>query len=454
MTFSRSLVCLLIGNAILAQAKTVTSNATFQPDVTVVESQPQRLNYASISFPEGSPWCKGNATFWMVGHQLFETPYCYDSDNKTWTTPKIAMMDIDGDLNDLSVIPPYIDRHGCSTLDVNKDGLLDIVCAVGAGKGGGFGYNELYLTQKDGSLRKVLRHGLQEFPFIRSRFVATLHNKVDPGNITHVFISAYGTFRADGQVNWHTMYRLIDGEPYFENVPGPWNRHAKVVQISVADWNEDGRDDLIVMHTNNETMFFEQEQNGTFKELKYTNNYRTNRLRSARVADVDLDGLPDLIVTASGFRSKSRQWFDPSLSVFKGINSPERFNFSSFYFRASFPFEAPDVEILDVNSDGLPDIYVVLRDESKDKFCGQRMPEEIRPFPPDNWTAPLDIAKDWLFIGKGFKVNKTERFESVEMDHMLPGCGFVARLFGNNKTMILANGDEGHVGSNAILKWS
>jgi hypothetical protein len=455
MTFSSLLACLVIGNAVSVLATSNTSIArTFQPQITVVESHPQRLNYASISFPEGSPWCGGNATFWLVGHQLYETPYCYNAENKSWTTPEIAMMDMDGDLNDLSVIPPYIDRHGCSTLDVNKDGLLDIVCGVGAGKGNGLGYNELYLTQKDGSLQKVLRHGLQEFPYIRCRFVATLYNRVDPGNITHVFISAYGTYRTDGQVNWHTMYRLIDGEPYFVNVPGPWNVHAKVIQITVADWNQDGRDDLIVMHKNKATLFFEQQQNGTFLQVKYTRNYRTNRVRSARVADVDLDGVQDLIVTTSGFRSRGRKWFNPSLRIFKGINAPERFNFSSFYFRTTLPYEAPDIEILDVNSDGIPDIYVILRDESKDMYCGQRMSENLKPFPPGNWTAPLDKANDLLFIGNGYTVNSSELFKSIEMNHVLPGCGFIARLFGDNKTMILANGDEGHVGSNAILKWS
>lgn len=424
-----------------------------QPKVTVVESQPQRNVFGSISLPEGSPWCDGNMTFWLVGHHLNETPHCYDAELDTWTTPEIAMMDLNDELNDLDARPPHIDRHDCSTLDVNKDGLPDIVCAVGADKGEGQGYNELYLTQEDGSLQKVKYHGLQKYNTVRTRFVETLHNRVDEGNITHVFVSAFGSGRHDGNVNWHTMHRLIEGEPYFEEVLGPWNKHAKARQLSVVDWNQDGRDDIIVMHNRNWTMFFEQEEGGTFREIVYPRSYMNNRIRSARVADVDLDGIPDLIVTTARFKNMAKEWQPPTLKIFKGIDSPDRFDFSGFYFRMFLPFSAPDIEVLDVNSDGIPDIYVVLQDDAKESFCGHQMPWRLKPYPPPNWTAPLDVARDFLLLGKGFQTNEADRFEKVVMDHTLPGCGFIAKIFGNNKTMILANGDEGHPGSNAILSW-
>ncbi len=444
---------LWIGHSRAVQGERAVDHSSLQPNITIIERRPQRMSYGSISFPEGSPWCHGNATFWLIGHQLDETPYCYNSEMNNWTTPEIAVLDRKDDLNDLDSHPLNIDRHDCTSLDINKDGLTDIICVVGADKGKGFGYNELYLTQKDGSIRKVLRHGLQKYPTIRSRFVETLHNQADPGNITHVFISAYGTGRDDGEVNWHTMYRLLDGEPYFEHVPGPWNKNAKSRQISVVDWNKDGRDDLIVLHKRNATIFLEQEEGGTFRELDYARSHRNNRMRSARVADMDLDGFPDLIVTTSRFRNKERNWFEPSLKIFKGIDSPQRFNFSSYYFKMTLPFAAPDVEVLDVNSDGIPDLYLVLNDESKESFCGKPMPWEIKPFPPDDWTAPLDEAQDFLLIGRGFQENENDRFERVAMEHKLPGCGFIGKTFGNKKTMILANGDEGHAGTNAILSW-
>lgn len=426
---------------------------SLQPNVTVVEDSPQRMVYGSISSPEGSPWCGGNATFWMVGHQLDETPHCYNAELDNWTTPEIAIMDNNDELNDLDATPDHIDRHDCTTLDVDKDGLLDIICLVGADKGQGNGYNELYLTQTDGSLQKVKHHGLQKYTTVRSRFVETLHNKVDEGNVTHVFVAAFGSGRTDGAFNTHAMYRLIDGEPYFEEVPGPWNRPAKARQISVVDWNQDGRDDLIVMHMRNWTIFLEQEEGGTFREIEYPRNYRNNRIRSARVADVDQDGIPDLIVTTAKFRNNDKEWFSPHLKIFKGIDSPERFDFSQFYFKMALPFAAPDVEVLDVNSDGIPDLYIVLEDDSIGTYCGQPMSGKIRRYPPSDWAAPLDEAQDILLIGKGWQANEEDHFEKIIMNHKLRGCGSIAKVFGDNKTMILANGNAGHAGSNAILTW-
>lgn len=432
----------------------VINPSLMQPKITVIEQLPQRMNYGSLSSPEGSPWCGGNATIWLVGHQLDESPYCYDAEIGNWTMPFLSVLDLTDELNDLDAHPPNIDRHDCTTLDVNKDGLLDIVCAVGADKGKGRGYSELYLTQPDGSLQKVLRHGLQKHPTVRARFIEAIHNRVDEGNITHVFLSAYGTRRSDGEVNYHTMYRLIDGEPYFEEVLGPWNKPAKAKKLAVVDWNQDGRDDLIVMHHRNWTMFFEQEEGGTFRMLNMPRNYRTNRIISATVADVDMDGIPDLIVTTDRYRKRVKEWNPPALKIFKGIDSPQRFNFSDFYFRATLPFSAPDVEVLDVNGDGIPDIYVVLTDtDTQDGYCGGPAPWRIKPYPPADWVAPLDEARDVLFIGKGYQENLEDRFVSVIMEHTLPGCGFLVEQYGNNKTLLLANGDEGHPGTNVLLQW-
>jgi len=63
------------------------------------------------------------------------------------------------------------------------------------------------------------------------------------------------------------VYRLVDDVPNFEEVLGPWNKHAKAIQLSAVDWNQDGRDDLIVMHRRNWTMFFEQRRAAPSKRL-------------------------------------------------------------------------------------------------------------------------------------------------------------------------------------------
>lgn len=74
----------------------------------------------------------------------------------------------------------------------------------GANKGEGLGFNELYLTRRDGSLFKIRRHGLQRFPGMRTRHTTILKGA---NNTEFVFISASFGPRADGMSNRHAMFR-------------------------------------------------------------------------------------------------------------------------------------------------------------------------------------------------------------------------------------------------------
>ena len=71
--------------------------------------------------------------------------------NNTWTLNSNARLDASDALNG-----GPIDRHYCVTMDVNRDNRTDIICGVGAVLGTGDGYTELYLTQSDGSVQKML----------------------------------------------------------------------------------------------------------------------------------------------------------------------------------------------------------------------------------------------------------------------------------------------------------
>jgi hypothetical protein len=121
--------------------------------------------------------------FWIcqVGHQADdETPWClsnavnettsfanYDYTDARFERPRRARLDTNDALNDIDG-PAIIDRHACTFLDVNLDGRPDIVCGVGANKGTGTGYNELYLTGANGNVTKVLDgHGLQKYTTVR-----------------------------------------------------------------------------------------------------------------------------------------------------------------------------------------------------------------------------------------------------------------------------------------------
>jgi hypothetical protein len=159
-------IILLAVHAVTTLASSSAAVNNYQPKVQVVEPFGHAMN--SMSFPHGSPWC-GDAvpTYWLLGHQSPEAPYCYINGN--WTESNTVVLDdVDALTQSHNDISKHIDRHGCAAIDVNHDGLLDIVCIVGADQGLGAGYNELYMTQPNGSIAKILSgHGLQKYTSLR-----------------------------------------------------------------------------------------------------------------------------------------------------------------------------------------------------------------------------------------------------------------------------------------------
>lgn len=153
------------------------------------------------------------------------------------------MLDYRDTLNSIDHPNMNIDRHDCVNLDVNLDGSIDLVCLVGADKGEGVGYNELYLTRGNGSLHKVKRHGLQKFPGMRTRNAAKLKHEATGSYL--IFVGTTGYRRDDGRSNVHRMFRhLQTGKPpYFVHVPGPWEKNFAVAATLVADVNNDGLDE-------------------------------------------------------------------------------------------------------------------------------------------------------------------------------------------------------------------
>jgi FG-GAP-like repeat len=360
-----------------------------------------------------------------------------------------------------TIMPLPRDRHYCVTMDVNKDGLDDIICNIGAFQGTGEGYNELFFSNLDGSITRVCNtnetgdflcqsdSGLQKYPTMRNRIAATLRNL--QGEREYVFMGTQGSPREDNRTNQHRMFRNVYSQPgaypYFVEVPGPWTAGLFPAACAVAgDFTRDGLEDLVVCNSAGRALLSGQGANNTFYRVGLPANLpHLLYWYGARLADVTGDGILDLVVvTASAIRPIARSSY---LKVFRGILRRPYFDFVTPYYIEKLNYTAPDVEVLDVNGDGLEDIYVVQVDTRKGMYCGPQA--GVIQLPP-NVTPPYDRAPDILYVGNAATAAK--RFRPVRLLHSQPGCGdFVQRW--DRKTMLLSQASFDNSGFQLLLSW-
>jgi hypothetical protein len=332
------------------------------------------------------------------------------------------------------------------------------VCLVGANVGRGVGYNELYITEKDGSLIKVPKHGLQKYPTMRTRVMAKLNGTKGSQLI---FVTTDGNIREDGETNLHHMFCVTNtSASYFEEVQendGPWLARLRPNSMKIADINNDGLDDMIMCNLGASAMIFVQNKDETFSSIPLTGTGAKN-WRNAWVADVTGDGILDMIVTTGCRWNPAVQ--ELKLIVLKGSGMTAPFFEATPYYEGLLKYAAPNVEILDVNDDGLLDIYVVQMDELTNNtysYCGGGSFDFVAwtgspgPYPSNkSFVPPLDYAQDILLIGTK---DDTSPFDMVMMEHSEPGCGYWAEAFGDMKTMVLGEGEFDRVGHNLLLEW-
>lgn len=354
-----------------------------------------------------------------------------------------------------------LDRHNCATLDVNNDNIPDVLCGLGAVSGTQFGFNEVYVTNAtDGSLQKAPQgHGLDKYPTMRNRFMKTLKG-ADGSDL--VFLATKGVRREDGLENNHRMFRLVhpssnsttnNSTVYFEEVvPKPWARYTEASCVEVVDINQDGLDDIVVCNRKGRAMAFIQQADASWDRVIFQGGFAYD-WRNVRIADMTGDGVNDVVVVGyGGLHSR----FKPTsyVRIFRGLPEKPYFNLTSdgFFFGRSLPHASPDLELLDVNGDGHYDIYVVqVNQKDEGGYCS------IRFNRTDWWTGgylnfvpPLDDTPDLLLVSTP---HLRRHFVAENMTHSEPGCGHFVTTFGDNRTMILAQGFRDRPGHNLLLKW-
>ena len=240
-----------------------------------------------------------------------------------------------------SFMRPSKDLHLCSSADVNRDGLLDVYCAVGTSHQSTTSKsNYLWIQSADGSFKdRASAWGVAD-PAGRGRDALFLD--VNGDGRSDLFV--YNAKRTDG-VSAPSRLFVNTGSAFVEapsyGLDGAfWSLLRSVPVLQLTAWN--GHLAILAVSTAGPQLMVQQAGPGTAFQRVVPSGWPANVVQGARLIDVDRDGLDDLVTV-----TKQRVDVWPRTS-------------SSSVSRAwsSATPGARSVAVADATSDGLPDIYV------------------------------------------------------------------------------------------------
>lgn len=245
---------------------------------------------------------------------------------------------------------PKRDRHDCDWGDVNNDGLDDVYCSVGGGRGYKRKPNELWVQQGDGSF--VDRAGVFRVRDLdgRGRDVAFLD--VNNDGLVDLFVG--NDFpRYDGFKSKNRLFINVGGT-HFRGARSFGLDKGRVggQTVEAVDYDRDGWTDLLVC--GDRRLFLYRNLRGTrFRDV--SRGARVNmRCETAALADMNGDRKPDLVVVKEKRLIVKRQ---------------RRGRFGQLTYRRSLK-RGGDLAVGFVDRDRRPDLYVLQFGEvgSKDRL--------------------------------------------------------------------------------------
>jgi len=307
---------------------------------------------------------------------------------------------------------PWQDRHGCAAADVNRDGLLDFFCAVGAVKGTGKKNNELWRQEPGGVFESVANFGAEDL-YGRGRKPVFLD--LDHDGWPDLYVTNESTLRHDGQDNVNRMFLNRGDGTFVEVATVATGSSAKPGQPGSecavrGDVDGDGWDDLLVCNHDGPGHIFINDHSANFVPLM------TDALgkgwRDARLVDMDADGRDDLVDITPNHH----------LQIWVNAGTPPYYVVPAL--DVELPAEGVSLTTGNFDNDLRQDVYVVLHDE-----C----------------SSGRDGAADVIYR------QRTPGHWSLErLRQPFGGCGYTAATIEGSK-VLLANGTAKESGPNYVL---
>jgi hypothetical protein len=348
-------------------------------------------------------WGSAVADFNNDGHDdIFVTGH--DTDDRIWYwTP--------GGYKPSEQILVWVDRHDCQPADFNRDGRMDMYCAVGAERGTGVGPKEVWLQDDKGVFNLVANHGAED-QYGSGRIPVTLDFNHD--GYPDIYLTNERRDRVDGNLSINRLFiNQGDGAHFVETTTIATGEKGSACAVS-GDVNGDGWDDLLVCDLEGPPHVYLNDKTGHFTEIFPA--AVNKKWRQVKLADMNHDGKLDLVALVEG--NDLEIWFNTGAGSY----------FAAADYSNHFAYTAKSITVGDFNHDGRPDVYAVLMNVDCPKTLS-------------------DLGADALFLGQA-----NGQWVKVRLDQSYAGCGHLADTVDGDKVLLM-NGGISWVGPNYVLTW-